>query len=96
LAFEPGLVILRSGEQTEFAGTAGGLLRCDGKVASLMTPLAVVGDRLDDVLAELDRALEAPTAERDVRTMLSRLEKNILQELQTGGETQVGRARSLP
>ncbi|HEX5105692.1 MAG TPA: hypothetical protein VFV87_17855 [Pirellulaceae bacterium] len=94
LAFEPGLVLLRRGERTEFVGTAGGLLRCDGIIANLMTPLAVVGDRLDDVLTELDRALETPTAEHEVRTMLSRLEQNILQELQTDGESHSGRARS--
>jgi hypothetical protein len=55
-------------------------------VASLLTPVAVVGDELAAVLQELDRTLAAPNTEQEVRAMLGRLEKNILQELHHGGE----------
>ena len=41
LAVEPGLVLVRRDETYQFVGTAGGLLRCDGATASLLTPLAV-------------------------------------------------------
>ena len=86
LAVEPGLVVIRLNERSRFAGTAGGLMHCDGKSASLLTPIAVVGDELDAVLEELDRTLSSSSAEQDVRMMLKRLEKNILEELQRSGD----------
>lgn len=86
LAVEPGLIVIRLGAATRFAGTAGGLLHCDGKTASILTPVAVVGDELATVLEELDRTLSAPNAEQEVRAILKRLEKNILEELQSGGD----------
>lgn len=87
LAVEPGLIVLRMGEDFAYAGTAGGLLHCDGAQASLLTPLAVAGESLDDVQAELDKAMAAPDAEMEVRRTLSRLETSILQEVQRGEET---------
>src|SRR5689334_16832674 len=60
LAVEPGLIVIRLRDKTRLAGTAGGLLRCDGKSASLLTPVGVVGDELAAVLEELDRTLSAP------------------------------------
>lgn len=95
LAVEPGLVLLRDGP-TAYAGTAGGLLHCDGSVASLMTPVAVVGGQLASVLEELDRALSAPGTEKEARNMIERLEKNILQEVQRGGQQQSRSARHEP
>lgn len=86
LAVEPGLIVIRQSDSTRFAGTAGGLLHCDGKTASLLTPVAVVGNELAAVLEELDRTLSAPNAEQEVRAMLKRLEKNILEELQHSGD----------
>jgi F0F1-type ATP synthase epsilon subunit len=82
LAVEPGLIVVRLSDSSRYAGTAGGLLHCDGKSANLLTPVAVVGDELTAVLEELDRNLSAPNAEQEVRAMLKRLEKNILEELQ--------------
>ena len=84
LAVEPGLIVIRLRDSVRFAGTAGGLLHCNGKSASLLTPVAVVGDELKAVLEELDRTLSAPNAEQEVRAMLKRLEKNILEEVQHG------------
>ena len=84
LAVEPGLIVLRQDDLTCFAGTAGGLLHCDGTVASLLTPVAVIGDALTTVLEDLDRALAAPSTEQETRALLGRLEKNILLELHHG------------
>lgn len=86
LAVEPGLILARLRDRTRFAGTAGGLLRCDGRLASLLTPVGVIGDELNAVLEELDRTLSAPNTEQEVRAMLKRLEKNILEELQHSGD----------
>ena len=89
LAVEPGLILLRQDDHLRFAATAGGLLHCDGTSASLMTPVAVIGDQIQNVLDELDRELAAPSAERETRTTLSRLEKNILQELNRSSEERI-------
>ncbi len=86
LAVEPGLIVFRLSNSTRYAGSAGGLLYCDGQKASLMTPMAVVGDELATVLEELDKTLSAPSAEQDVRTTLKTLEQNILEELQQSGD----------
>ena len=96
LAVEPGLIVIRQDGASRFAGTAGGLLRCDGIQASLLTPVAVVGNELASVLKELDRTLAAPSTEQEVRAMLGRLEKNILQEVQRGGESHLGPTGKVP
>ncbi len=57
LAVEPGLVLARHKAGFEFVGTLGGLLRCDGKTACLLTPLAVTGEDEDAVTQALDEAL---------------------------------------
>ena len=44
LVVEPGLALAASSDGLRFVATAGGLLRCDGVEAVLLTPLAVVGD----------------------------------------------------
>lgn len=85
LAVEPGLIVVRCNRHTYFAGTAGGLLHGDGRSASLLTPVAVVGDELASVLSELERTLARPSAEQEVRKTLMRLEQNILQELDDDG-----------
>jgi F0F1-type ATP synthase epsilon subunit len=63
LAVEPGLIVVRQDGLVRFAGTAGGLLHCDGAVAHLLTPVAVIGEALITVLEALDRALAVPSAE---------------------------------
>lgn len=82
LAVEPGLIVVRLSGSSRFAGTAGGLLHCDGKTANLLTPVAVVGNELTAVQETLDRTLSEPNAEQEIRAMLKRLEKSILEELQ--------------
>ena len=81
LAVEPGLVIVRIGGGVRYAGTAGGLLACDGASAALLTPLAAVGDDLEQVSSDLQKALAEPAEEMEVRRTLGRLETRILQEL---------------
>ena len=89
LAIEAGLVVLKTKSGTKYAGTAGGLLHNNGQAASLLTPLAVVGNDVDSVSQKLDSLLAAPSEEMEVRRTLSGLEKRILQELQqeNPGET---------
>jgi F0F1-type ATP synthase epsilon subunit len=84
LAVEPGLVLVRHGHAVTFVGTAGGLLRCNGKEATLLTPLAVVGDDEEGVLEALEEALARPSAELEARATISRLQTSILRELREG------------
>lgn len=81
LAVESGLVVIKTRTGLKYAGTAGGLLHCDGKKASLLTPLAVVKDDIDSVSSELDRMLGTPSQEMEIRQALGRLEQKILHEL---------------
>jgi F0F1-type ATP synthase epsilon subunit len=89
LAVEPGLVVVRRPDTEAFAGTAGGLLRCDGAIASLLTPLAVTGDNEDIVIAALEKALAQPSVEMEARAMLDRLQTNILREVRAGGTEKI-------
>jgi F0F1-type ATP synthase epsilon subunit len=84
LAIEPGLVLVRQDHAVGYVGTAGGLLRCDGERASLLTPLAVVGKDEDDVLTALEQVLAQPNVELEARATLSRLEGSLLRELRHG------------
>ena len=84
LAVEPGLIVLKLGDVTRYAGTAGGLLHTSRSAASLLTPLAVVGDDLESVASRLDALVSAPSEEMDVRRTLGRLESRIVQELRQG------------
>jgi F0F1-type ATP synthase epsilon subunit len=88
LALEPGLVLLRQDDVLHFVGTAGGLLRCDGVRASVLTPLAVVGSNEDEVLTALEEALATPHTELEVRTTFGRLQHSILRELRHGAHAQ--------
>ncbi len=91
LAVEPGLVLVRRDEAYHFVGTAGGLLRCDGSTASLLTPLAVCGDDQDTVVGALDEALAQPSVEMEARAALNRLQRSILRELREGQHEQMKR-----
>lgn len=84
LAVEAGLIVLRLKEGTRFAGTAGGLLHTNGHSASVLTPLAVVGDDVASVFRQLDNLLSEPSEEMEVRRTFGRLEKRVLQELRQG------------
>jgi hypothetical protein len=67
-----------------YAGTAGGLLHTGVESASLLTPLAVVGDDVESVSRQLDALLSEPSEEMDARRTLGRLETRILHELSQG------------
>ena len=81
LVVEPGLALAMTAGGLRFLATAGGLLRCDGEEAVLLTPLAVVGESAASVRSELDLALARPGPDRELRSILQRLEAGILQEL---------------
>lgn len=93
LVVEPGLALATTPERVQFVATAGGLLRCDGKEAVLLTPLAVVGDSAATVHDELEQALKTPRGDLELRAVLQRLETGILQVLRrstSGGGADVG------
>jgi len=81
LALEPGLALVHTSSALRFLATAGGLLRCDGRCAVLLTPLAVLGEDAASVRARLDEALALPEADRDLRGAIERLQAGILREL---------------
>jgi F0F1-type ATP synthase epsilon subunit len=84
LALEPGLVLVRTPQGLRFLATAGGLLRCDGRRAVLLTPVAVVGEDASAVRGGLEAALAAPGPDRELREAIERLETGILRELRGG------------
>ena len=51
LGVEPGLVLAGAPDGLRFVATAGGLLRCEGSEAVLLTPLAVSGESAPAVRA---------------------------------------------
>lgn len=79
-SIEPGLVVLETDAGRSFAGTCGGLLELDGSSATVLTPIGVVGTE-DEVVAALDRLLEAPSGELAARRLLAHLEQRLLHEL---------------
>lgn len=81
LAVEAGLVLALTAGGPTFVGSAGGLLSCDGRTATLFTPLGVSGADADEVRGALDRALAEPGAEQKLRAALDKLEGRILTEL---------------
>jgi len=85
LAVEAGVVYAKrvaEGSASEiFIGTAGGLLMCDRNTATLLTPLAVVGDNERIIVEQLDDLIQQPNSELEARTALSKLEGHILREL---------------
>jgi F0F1-type ATP synthase epsilon subunit len=81
LGIEPGLVLAHGAGGLHFVATAGGLLRCDGREAVLLTPLAVAGSSAPAVRAELEAALRGASADLELRRVLQRLETGLLHEL---------------
>lgn len=81
LALEPGLVLVLTDARLRFLATGGGLLRCDGRRAVVLTPVAVLGDDATSVRARLEEALALPGADRELRQAIERLEAGILREL---------------
>jgi F0F1-type ATP synthase epsilon subunit len=84
LVVEPGLVLADGPDGLRLLATAGGLLRCDGRQVSVLTPLAIAGRSAESVRDELQAALRAPRAELELRSALQRLESGILHELRRG------------
>jgi hypothetical protein len=64
-----------------FIGTAGGLMMCDHNTATLLTPLAVVGDNEATIVEQLDDLMQRPGSEMEARATFSKLEGHILTEL---------------
>lgn len=87
LVVEPGLALVVSHQGLQLLATAGGLLRCDGEGAVLVTPLAVIGESAEIVGAQLAKVLDTPSPDRELRSVLQRLETGILQELRRGAGT---------
>jgi F0F1-type ATP synthase epsilon subunit len=92
LVVEPGLALANTLSGLRFVATAGGLLRCDGEEAVLLTPLAVVGESAAAVGSELERVLGTPSPDLELRGVLQRLETGILQELRRPGAKGRGEA----
>lgn len=87
LPIEPGLVLARIADALRFLGTAGGIVRSDGREALLLTPIAVVGEDGPAVLARLDAALAVPSPEREFRRAITNLESGIVHELRRRGQS---------
>lgn len=90
LVVEPGLALARTPSGLRFVATAGGLLRCDGKEAVLLTPLAVVGESADRVVSQLERLLSTPSPDLELRGVLRRLETGVRRELRSTTSGRVG------
>jgi F0F1-type ATP synthase epsilon subunit len=90
LAVEAGLVLVHTSAGTRFVGTAGGLLSCDGVIATLLTPLAIVGDAEQTILDGLEHALQEPSEEMQARTTLGKIEGEILHEMRWGQRDRPG------
>jgi F0F1-type ATP synthase epsilon subunit len=81
LTAEPGLALVHREDSCLFVGTAGGLLKCEGAVATLLTPLAVAAEDQGSVMQELQQQLSEPQAELDVRTTIDTIQLSILNEI---------------
>ena len=81
IAVESGLILVRAkNAETLFVGTAGGLLICERNAATLLTPFAVSGKDRSSIMTNLQTALDGPSEEMKTRTMLAKLEDEILTE----------------
>ena len=81
LTVEAGLALVHRENSFLFLGTAGGLLKCDGTVATLLTPLAVAAENQESVMRELQKQLSEPKAELAVRTTINNIQSSILTEI---------------
>lgn len=96
LPIETGLVIVRSTEGVTLVGCAGGLLSSNGKDATLLTPLAVMGRDPASVERALADAVTVPDSELAARARLGKLEHRILDELRRGPRDGTRRAGERP
>ena len=81
LTVEAGLALVDRENSFLFLGTAGGLLKCDGTLATLLTPLAVAAENQESVMRELQKQLSEPKAELAVRTTINNIQSSILTEI---------------
>jgi F0F1-type ATP synthase epsilon subunit len=85
IAVEPGIVHVHPAKgdlaAELFVGTAGGLLMCDHGTATLLTPLAVVGQNEQQIVDQINQRMQRPDSELEARATLSKLESHILGEL---------------
>ena len=85
LVVEPGLALAMCEKGLRFVATAGGLLRCDGQEAVLLTPLAVSGENAATVRDRLSEVLGRTNPDQNLRSALKRFETSILEDLRHGG-----------
>lgn len=83
LAVEAGLALIRTPDRVHYVGTPGGLLRCDGKSAQLLTPFCVLGSAPREVAQSLREAVSQPREEMRARKALETLEERILSDLRS-------------
>ncbi|MCB9594971.1 MAG: hypothetical protein H6719_19775 [Sandaracinaceae bacterium] len=76
-----GLILIHTAGGTSLAASAGGLLWVTDDTATLLSPLILRGDTEESLLAELGRALEAPSSGLATRRQLAHLEQRIAREL---------------
>jgi len=81
LGVEPGLILARDAGGWRFLASAGGLLRCDGPSALLLTPVAVSAESAEAVRTALDAALAGAGADLELRGLLQKLETGLMREL---------------
>jgi F0F1-type ATP synthase epsilon subunit len=85
IAVEPGIIYVHSATDPQadetFIGTAGGLMICDHNRATLLTPLAMVGDSETSIVEQLNELMQRPNSEMEARAALSKLEGHILTEI---------------
>jgi F0F1-type ATP synthase epsilon subunit len=90
LAFEAGLVVLRTEQGDRFVATAGGLLEAERTRCVLYTPFATVGESEMEMEQALQQLLSSPPAELVARQRLQELEQRIVTELAHHGPVPTG------
>ena len=93
LVVEPGLVLMRQGELTSFAGTAGGILRVEREGVTLLAPIVVSGESVAVVQAALDEVSTQASQEMELRRRIDHLERALM--AQSRDARPVARSRRL-
>jgi F0F1-type ATP synthase epsilon subunit len=82
IAIEPGLVIAREPARQLLVATAGGLLRVEPHVVTLLTAIAIVGQDPAGVKAAMDGLMSQPSAESELRRRIDTLERSLMSQSQ--------------
>jgi len=85
LAIEPGLAVAEDANGRILVGTAGGILRLEAARATLLSPLAIVGDDADTVRAEMGALSREPSADMELRRRIDMLERGLAARSQRRG-----------